>query len=135
MGTSDAKEGREYFSNMARHRIRFHYSGQSDDDHILLAFSKKHVDLRKEWLTNFMVESRRRKEIGLPEKYLYAKDTKFVSFTDFINLELVLFSNGDNVRSIPSVVDGFKPAQRKVSLFYHEEQQPLKWFLLCSIRK
>lgn len=100
---------------MARHRIRFHYTGQQDDDHIMLAFSKKHVDLRKEWLTNFMVESRRRKEIGLPEKYLYAKDTKFVSFTDFINLELVLFSNGDNVRSIPSLVDGLKPAQRKVS--------------------
>ncbi|KAG5882166.1 hypothetical protein JTB14_002890 [Gonioctena quinquepunctata] len=114
LGTSDPKEGREYFSNMDRHRIRFRYSGQQDDDHILLAFSKKHVDMRKEWLTNFMVESRRRKEIGLPEKYLYGKETKFISFTDFINMELVLFSNGDNVRSIPSLVDGMKPGQRKV---------------------
>ncbi|KAJ8915854.1 hypothetical protein NQ315_004668 [Exocentrus adspersus] len=114
LGTSDSKEAKEYFSNMARHRIRFRYQGQQDDDHIVLAFSKKHVEHRKEWLTNFMVESRRRKEIGLPEKYLYGKDTKFVSFTDFVNMELVLFSNGDNVRSIPSLVDGLKPGQRKV---------------------
>nr|XP_023021759.1 DNA topoisomerase 2 [Leptinotarsa decemlineata] len=99
---------------MDRHRIRFRYSGQQDDDHILLAFSKKHIDLRKEWLTNFMVESRRRKEIGLPEKYLYGKETKFISFADFVNMELVLFSNGDNIRSIPSLVDGMKPGQRKV---------------------
>ncbi|XP_050517290.1 DNA topoisomerase 2 isoform X2 [Diabrotica virgifera virgifera] len=114
LGTSDAKEGREYFSNMDRHRIKFKYSGQQDDDHILLAFSKKQADNRKEWLTNFMVESKRRKEIGLSEKYLYAKDTKFVTFSDFINMELILFSNGDNVRSIPSVVDGLKPGQRKI---------------------
>lgn len=114
LGTSTSVEAKEYFTNMARHRIRFRYQGQQDDDHIVLAFSKKHIEHRKEWLTNFMVESKRRKEIGLPEKYLYGKDTKFVSYTDFVNLELVLFSNADNVRSIPSLVDGFKPGQRKV---------------------
>lgn len=114
LGTSSSKEAKEYFTNMARHRIRFRYQGQEDDDHIVLAFSRKHIEHRKEWLTNFMVESRRRKEIGLPEKYLYGKDTKYVSYTDFVNLELVLFSNADNVRSIPSLVDGLKPGQRKV---------------------
>jgi DNA topoisomerase-2 len=114
LGTSTSKEAKEYFSNMERHRIRFRYQGQQDDDHIVLAFSKKHIEHRKEWLTNFMVESRRRKEIGLPEKYLYAKDTKYVSYADFVNLELVLFSNADNIRSIPCLVDGVKPGQRKV---------------------
>lgn len=114
LGTSTTVEAQEYFSNMARHRILFRYQGQQDDDHIVLAFSKKHIEHRKEWLTNFMVESKRRKEIGLPEKYLYGKDTKYVTYTDFVNLELVLFSNADNVRSIPSLVDGLKPGQRKV---------------------
>lgn len=114
MGTSTSKEAKEYFMNMTRHRIKFRYEGQRDDDHIILAFSKKHIEHRKEWLTNFMVESKQRKEIGLSEKYLYTKDTRYVSYTDFINLELVLFSNADNVRSIPSLVDGFKPGQRKV---------------------
>ena len=42
------------------------------------------------------------------------KDTRAVSYSDFVNKELVLFSNLDNERSIPSVVDGFKPGQRKV---------------------
>ncbi|XP_066147852.1 DNA topoisomerase 2 isoform X2 [Euwallacea fornicatus] len=114
LGTSTSKEAKEYFSNMARHRIRFRYSGQEDDDHIVLAFSRKHIEARKEWLTNFMQDSKRRKEMGLPEKYLYTKETKFVNYKDFINLELVLFSNADNIRSIPCLVDGLKPGQRKV---------------------
>lgn len=37
-----------------------------------------------------------------------------VPLADFINKELILFSMADNIRSIPSVVDGFKPGQRKV---------------------
>lgn len=81
LGTSTSDEAVEYFSNLTRHRIRFRYAGQQDDDHIVLAF--EHT---KEWLT----------------------------YTDFLNLELVLFSNADNVRSIPSLVDGLKPGQRKV---------------------
>ena len=61
-----------------------------------------------------MEEGKRRKEQGLPEVYLYEKDIRAVNYTDFINKELVLFSNMDNERSIPSLVDGFKPGQRKV---------------------
>lgn len=37
-----------------------------------------------------------------------------VPIADFINKELILFSMADNIRSIPSMVDGFKPGQRKV---------------------
>ena len=37
-----------------------------------------------------------------------------VSYADFVNKELVQFSNADNVRSIPSVMDGLKPSQRKL---------------------
>lgn len=114
LGTSTSQEAKEYFTNMARHRIVFKYQGTEDDDHIVLAFSKKHIEQRKEWLTNFMVDSKRRKELGLPDRYLYTKDTKAISYSDFINLELILFSNADNVRSIPSLVDGLKPGQRKV---------------------
>ncbi|XP_047516652.1 DNA topoisomerase 2 isoform X2 [Pieris napi] len=114
LGTSTAKEAKEYFQNMERHRIRFKYAGATDDHHIELAFSKKGADQRKEWLTSHMEEVKRRKEIGLPERYLYTKETKTVTYSDFVNLELVLFSNGDNVRSIPSMIDGLKPGQRKV---------------------
>lgn len=136
LGTSTSKEAKEYFQvsskilykpyvdytltiylsfqDMDRHRILFKYDGQVDDDNIVMAFSKKHVESRKTWLTNHMDEVKRRKELGLPERYLYTKGTKHVSYSDFINLELVLFSNADNERSIPCLVDGLKPGQRKV---------------------
>ncbi|XP_068023099.1 DNA topoisomerase 2-alpha [Melanerpes formicivorus] len=114
LGTSTSKEAKEYFADMAKHRIGFKYSGPEDDAAITLAFSKKKVDERKEWLTNFMQDRRERKLHGLPEEYLYGKDRDYLTYNDFINKELVLFSNSDNERSIPSLVDGLKPGQRKV---------------------
>jgi DNA topoisomerase-2 len=51
----------------------------------------------------------------LPEEYLYTANTNAITFEDFVNKELILFSNMDNERSIPSLVDGLKPGQRKVS--------------------
>ncbi|CAM1294747.1 TOP2B (predicted), partial [Pycnogonum litorale] len=114
LGTSTAKEAKEYFGDMARHRIKFKYQCGDDDGAIQLAFSKKMIDQRKEWLTNSMDERKRRRELGLPETYLYGKETKSITYSDFVNKELVLFSNADNERSIPSLVDGLKPGQRKV---------------------
>ncbi|KAM4691900.1 LOW QUALITY PROTEIN: DNA topoisomerase 2-alpha [Rhinophrynus dorsalis] len=114
LGTSTSKEAKEYFADMERHRIPFKYNGPMDDAAITLAFSKKKVDDRKEWLTNFMQDRRERRLHGLPEEYLYGKSTKYLTFNDFINKELILFSNSDNERSIPSLVDGLKPGQRKV---------------------
>ncbi|XP_009867181.1 PREDICTED: DNA topoisomerase 2-alpha, partial [Apaloderma vittatum] len=114
LGTSTSKEAKEYFADMAKHRIGFKYSGPEDDAAITLAFSRKKIEERKEWLTNFMEDRRQRKLHGLPEEYLYGKNTNYLTYNDFINKELVLFSNSDNERSIPSLVDGLKPGQRKV---------------------
>ena len=114
MGTSTSKEAKEYFTDMVRHKIKFKYNGVQDDNAITLAFSKKKIEERKEWLTDWMEEGKRRKELGMPEVYLYEKDTVAVNYQDFVNKELVLFSNMDNERSIPCLMDGFKPGQRKV---------------------
>ncbi|KAK7872076.1 hypothetical protein R5R35_004560 [Gryllus longicercus] len=114
LGTSTSQEAKEYFSDMQRHRIRFKYSGPNDDTNITMAFSKKCVEQRKEWLTQWMESVKQRREMGLPEDYLYEKNTSFVNYSDFVNKELVLFSNSDNERSIPNVMDGMKPGQRKV---------------------
>uniref|UniRef100_A0A8C9PI47 DNA topoisomerase 2 n=1 Tax=Spermophilus dauricus TaxID=99837 RepID=A0A8C9PI47_SPEDA len=114
LGTSTSKEAKEYFADMKRHRIQFKYTGPEDDAAISLAFSKKQIDDRKEWLTHFMEDRRQRKLLGLPEDYLYGQATTYLTYNDFINKELILFSNSDNERSIPSMVDGLKPGQRKV---------------------
>lgn len=114
LGTSTSKEAKEYFQNMERHRILFKYDNSTDDDAITMAFAKKCIEQRKEWLTTHMEENRHRKQVGLPERYLYTKATRAITYKEFINLELVLFSNSDNVRSIPCVLDGLKPGQRKV---------------------
>merc|ERR1719379_1030668 len=37
-----------------------------------------------------------------------------LSYKDFVNLELVQFARYDLMRSVPSVMDGLKPTQRKV---------------------
>jgi DNA topoisomerase II len=114
LGTSTSKEAKEYFQNMERHRVLFKYDGPSDDEAIVMAFAKKAIEQRKDWLTAHMTEIKRRKLVGLPERYLYTKTTKAVTYSEFVNLELVLFSNSDNERSIPCMVDGLKPGQRKV---------------------
>jgi len=43
-----------------------------------------------------------------------AKVSNRVTYGDFVNKEMIHHSNSDNVRSIPSVIDGLKPYQRKV---------------------
>lgn len=102
LGTSTAEDAQVYFRDLDKHLKEFHVMQDNEADLIELAFSKKKADERKEWLRQFK-----------PGTYL-DHSTKLVSYTDFINKELILFSMADNMRSIPSVVDGLKPGQRKV---------------------
>lgn len=87
---------------MDRHQIPFAFQDEEDFDAIKMAFNKKAVEERKEWLRNLKAGT-----------FLdHAQDT--IRYADFINHELILFSMADNVRSIPCIMDGFKPGQRKV---------------------
>ncbi|KAF7986171.1 hypothetical protein HWV62_38564 [Athelia sp. TMB] len=102
LGTSKDEDARDYFSDMAKHMIPFSTTVEGDKELIELAFSKKKADERKEWLRQFK-----------PGTYL-DHNMDEISYSDFINKELILFSMADNIRSIPSVADGLKPGQRKV---------------------
>jgi DNA topoisomerase-2 len=42
------------------------------------------------------------------------QEAKLIKYSDFVNKELILFSMADLQRSIPSMVDGLKPGQRKI---------------------
>ncbi|CAG2112538.1 unnamed protein product, partial [Medioppia subpectinata] len=128
LGTSTSNEAKEYFSDMRRHRITFKYTGADDDRAVQLAFSKKLVEQRKDWLTANMEARKRRRELGLGEVYLYESNTRSISYKDFVNKELILFSNMDNERSIPSLMDGLKPGQRKVifTCFLRNDKREVK---------
>ncbi|RSL58043.1 hypothetical protein CEP54_008031 [Fusarium duplospermum] len=102
LGTSSNEDAQVYFTNLDDHLKEFEVMKPEEADLLDLAFSKKKADARKEWLGNFV-----------PGTFL-DHSTKSISYSDFINRELILFSMADNMRSIPSVLDGFKPGQRKV---------------------
>ena len=102
LGTSSTEDAQVYFRDLDRHLKEFHVMQDHEAELIELAFSKKKADERKEWLRQFK-----------PGTYL-DHSTSDITYTDFINKELILFSMADNLRSIPSVVDGLKPGQRKV---------------------
>ncbi|EXJ57517.1 DNA topoisomerase II [Cladophialophora yegresii CBS 114405] len=102
LGTSTTEDAQQYFNDIDKHHKEFDVMQDEEASLIELAFSKKKADERKEWLRQFK-----------PGTYL-DHTTKSISYTDFVNRELILFSMADNIRSIPSVVDGLKPGQRKV---------------------
>ncbi|PLB50056.1 type II DNA topoisomerase [Aspergillus steynii IBT 23096] len=102
LGTSTTEDAQVYFRDLDRHLKEFHTIQDNEAALIELAFSKKKADERKEWLRQFK-----------PGTFLDHTLSK-ITYTDFINKELILFSMADNIRSIPSVVDGLKPGQRKV---------------------
>ena len=101
LGTSTSAEAKEYFKEMKT--LNYKNQAKEDEEYLNLAFTKTEADSRKKWILE---------NIKKPETLDY-KCSK-VSIKDLINKELVLFSIADNVRSIPSLVDGLKPSQRKV---------------------
>jgi len=102
LGTSSSKEGKEYFQRIELHRSSFRRRGEKDDEAVDMAFNKKRADDRKDWINSYR------------EGDTVDHASPFVSYEDFVNKELVCFSKYDVMRSIPSVVDGFKPTQRKI---------------------
>jgi len=109
LGTSTSKEAKEYFKDLELHELRFRWASERDGEAIDLAFNKKRADDRKEWINAY-------------EEGTFVDHSKpTVGYQDFVYKELVQFAKYDVSRSIPCIVDGFKPSQRKV--------------LFCSFKK
>ncbi|PTB45651.1 hypothetical protein M441DRAFT_131000 [Trichoderma asperellum CBS 433.97] len=102
LGSSSNEDAQVYFTNLDEHLKEFSVMKPEEADLFDLAFSKKKADARKEWLGGFV-----------PGTYL-DHSSKLITYSDFVNKELILFSMADNIRSIPSMIDGLKPGQRKV---------------------
>ncbi|CDF38122.1 unnamed protein product [Chondrus crispus] len=102
LGTSTSADAKSYFSDLPTHLHEFKHTGVNDTDMIELAFSKQRVNDRKDWIASYA-----------PGTYFH-HGVDELNYANFVNKELILFSVYDNERSIPCVVDGFKPSQRKV---------------------
>jgi DNA topoisomerase-2 len=113
LGTSTSTEAKEYFVDVNDKLIKYQWENKTEgcedennsnacENALTLAFQKTRADDRKDWLMNYD-----RNEILTYEE-------RAVSYTDFINKDLKHFSNYDNSRSIPHIMDGLKPSQRKI---------------------
>ena len=103
LGTSTGVEAREYFTDINKKLITYYWDNDEEDDNsIKLAFDKSRSDDRKKWLMEYNKNN------------ILTYEQKKIQYNDFINLDLIHFSNEDLIRSIPSVVDGLKPSQRKI---------------------
>jgi DNA topoisomerase-2 len=126
LGTSTAKEALEYFNDIENKLIRYQWneneisnlynpyseeqlneclpSKNGCEDSLLLAFGKEKESAndRKKWLANY-----NRKLVNEP-------DNKEVDYADFVHKEFIHFANYDNMRSIPTLMDGLKPSQKKI---------------------
>jgi len=100
LGTSTEVEAQDWFRNICE--IKYEWDGTTDES-MSLAFSKKRADDRKTWLSTHD-----------PRRNLTLDKDGRVTYTKFVNDELIHYSNADNIRSLPSIMDGLKPSQRKI---------------------
>ena len=100
LGTSTSKEFKEYFEN--KKIVNFVNSDTENNDAIDMVFNKTRANDRKSWLENYD-----------RELYLDTNNPE-VTYTNFINKEMIHFSKYDCDRSIPNILDGLKTSQRKI---------------------
>jgi DNA topoisomerase-2 len=100
LGTSTAVEFKKYFED--NKYVDFVHTGARSDECIDKVFNKKRPDDRKDWLEKYDKDA-----------FLNTSNTK-ATFEEFIDNELIHFSNYDCLRSIPCIIDGLKISQRKI---------------------
>ena len=101
LGTSTSNEAREYFASYDKHLRPFCWSSEADGEALDMVFDKERAADRRRWITNEYDEN-------------LSIEGDIISFEEFVNKEMIHFSHADNLRSLPSVIDGLKPSQRKV---------------------
>ncbi len=105
LGSSTSKEAKEIFKGYYKNVVNFKYSPVTDNKSFNLAFDKTKSTDRKLWI---------QKHTGKNLELIVKGKPPQVSIESFFNTAFVSFSIADCVRSIPNIMDGFKPTQRKI---------------------
>ena len=106
LGTSTDKDAKQYFTEWDKNVITINNNGQPSKDAVKLAFDAKMSAERREYLAN---------QYNPDASIDYSASSTTIE--RFIYDDLMHFSNSDNLRSIPKMLDGQKAGQRKV-VFY-----------------
>lgn len=106
LGTSTPAEAKEYFSAFDKNLLPYRWKSDTDGELLDMVFDRDRSADRRDWIA-----SQHSKALNL---VIDPKGGNEASYEDFVNMELIHFSNASNVRGIPNLVDGLKPSQRKV---------------------
>lgn len=102
LGTSSAKEAKEYFSHLQRNRLHFETMTDDSGNLIDMCFNRQRVVDRKQWISNY--------EPGTYMDFTVQE----MPYADFVNKEYIIMAVQSNLRGIPHVLDGLKPSTRKI---------------------
>lgn len=91
-------------------------------DRITLAFDQSRANDRKVWLNSH------------EKNNVLEYNKQNVTYSEFIDKDLIHFSKMDNERSIPSIIDSFKPSHRKIlfAMFKKNQRTEIKVAQLAS---
>jgi DNA topoisomerase-2 len=117
LGTSTSEEAKSYFTNFDDKNIAYMICNEENNkneeistdkdkelsfDKIELAFDKKRSEDRKVWLKTYDKDN------------IIEQSQKKILYHEFIDRELIHFSDYDCKRSLPCLCDGLKPSLRKI---------------------
>lgn len=123
LGTIEPEEAKQFFKDIHKHLIKFNSSDfQKEREYVDLIFNEKRSDDRKDWLLSYVP--------GIE----LDKFNSIQTYQSFFDNEFKEYSMADNIRSIPSIVDGLKPSQRKIlyTLFKRNFKNEVKVELLIG---
>lgn len=104
LGASNEQDVKETFGQ----KIIEFYEDEKTFDNMNKAFHNKYSDQRKDWLEKYDSNN-----VVLKWKENISEKIK-ISYSDYVNTELIKFSLDDCKRSIPNLIDGMKESHRKV---------------------
>lgn len=114
LGGNSDRDIEVYFAHFDDYLIHIDCTDDETNNYIDLAYSSVQgfTDKRKDWIAGVNEES-----------YLPREKGGEISFNDFCTIDLALAGYDTCERSIPSVVDGLKPSQRKVMYTFFNMSQ------------
>lgn len=102
LGTWTPKETKNLFKKIEELTQTVSHNDKKDTNAIQHAFDKKFSDSRKDLVRKY------------DPNFVVDYSQKYITYCDYVKNEWVHFAVDDNARSIPSIIDGLKPSQRKI---------------------